>query len=897
MRFARRLRRKAELFLRRSKAENDLTDELEDYVACRTERYIASGLSAEEARRAAFREIGGMEQVKEECRDVRPFKFLETLLQDLRYGAGQLRKNPGFTATVVLTLSLGVGVNATIFSAVSSMLLREPPIEQPDRVVTLLSGSSYASPYTSESSRRLVSVPDFLDWRDQATSFTAMAANSLQQFTLSGGQRPELVAGAQVTANYFQPMGVAPILGRSFTPTDDQAGNDRVALIGEDLWKGRFGADPLVIGRHLKVDGETYTVVGIMPGGFRMWFFPSQIWLPLSFSTARLDSKTRESQVLSVFGRLKPGIGESAANAELMAISKRIAAAHPETVQGRAAQLMALQKYLVAQSNAKSALLFLQATVLFVLLIACANVVNLLLARNTARQREFAIRMALGAGRFRLACQLFAECLLLSLMSAALGLALAVGGIGIMRAALNWNEYSVFMSEQLSIDRSVLLFALAISLATTFLCGLAPALQVSKRGPHSEMKEGSRNTTSGRERNRLQNALVVAELAAAVLLLAGAGIFVSAVTHVLNGEHGLNPENVLTASIRLSGKGFDTPAKQTVFFQDVLRQIARSPEALSAAVSSDLPLTFPGSVQVAVEGRPALPRETRERASYFSISPGYFSAARIPLRQGREFTWSDKAGFEPVAIVNAAFAEKFFPGQNALGQRIQIDTTNPAPVGDSARGSEIVGIAVNVDEFSGQDRPHPQVFECFLQRPQRAMNLLVRLRANPEAFASSLRQAVWNIDKDQPVTNLKTMNRVIQDSGQGDTLMTGLMAAFAGIALIMAVLGIYGLIGYLVARRTQEIGVRMALGASQGQVRRLVLWTAMSRALLGIGIGFVVSLGLPRLTAALFNGMTFQSAWILWVTPLTVAVAALASCYSPAFKASRIEPLVALRNE
>ena len=449
-------------------------------------------------------------------------RILETLLQDLRGGFRQLRKDPGFTLTAVLTLALGIGANTTIFSAVRSILLREPPINKPDRVVTLLSGNSYASAITDEWNRLPVSVPDFLDWREQATSFSGMAASSLQNFSISGDLQPERVSGAKVTANYFHLMGVAPLLGRDFMPGEDQAGHDRAALIQEELWKGHFGADPRVIGRTVKLDGEAYTVIGVIPGSFRMWFFPAQVWVPLTLTAAQVTPSARESRVLSVFARLKPGVVESAANAEIVTIAKRIAAAHPEALQGRTAQLMRLQKYLAAQSNSQTALLFLQGTVAFVLLIACANIVNLLLARNTARQREFAIRVALGAGRFRLACQLFGECFALSLISAGLGLLLAFWGIWLIRAAFNWNEYAVLMSEQLSMDGTVLVFSLAIALLTAVIFGLAPALRISTRGPNNELRESSRSTTAGRERNRLQNLLIIAQLAGAVILLAGA---------------------------------------------------------------------------------------------------------------------------------------------------------------------------------------------------------------------------------------------------------------------------------------------------------------------------------------------------------------------------------------
>ncbi len=898
MRFIRKLRLQAGWVLSRSKAEADLSDELQDYIERQTERHLAYGLSPEEARLAALRDVGGVEQLKEECRDTRSVRLFETFLQDMHYGLRQLRKNPAFTITALLTLALGIGVNTTIFSVVSSMLLRKPPLYDPDRVVMLLSRNPRAGGATDEANRLPVSAPDFLDWRTQAASFSGIAASSLHDFTLIGGTEPERVPGAQVTANYFQVLGVSPILGRTFLPSEEQAGHNHVAVLREDLWKGRFGADPQVIGHSVKVDGDTYTVIGIMPASFRrMWLFPAQLWVPLTFTPEQLAPAARKSESLHVFARLKRGVPEGVASAEIVTIAKRVAAAHPETEKGRSANLMTVQKYTIAESNSETALLFLQAAVGLVLLIAWANVINLLLARNSARQREFAIRTALGAGRFRLARQLFAECLMLSLFGGGLGLLLAFGGLRILRAGFNWTEYAVRIGEQLSIDGTVLVFTLAVSLAAALVLGLAPALQVSQRRPNAGLKESSRTTTAGRERHRVQNLLVIAELVLSVILLAGAGVFAGYFIQEMRVNPGLNPRNVLTASVRLTGTSYRTPVQQLAFFQNLLRRIAASPQVISAAVTSDLPFTFASSARVVIEGRPVPDTEKQAMTRYFAVSPGYFSAAQIPLREGREFTPFDRAGSAPVVIVNQAFAQKFFPDENPLGRHIHLSRENSQMAASAPKWSEIVGVVGNVNEFLGQLHPRPQTFEPYFQQPQDSMNLLIRLRTDPGAFAPTLRQAVWSVDKNQPVMSLRTMNRLIQDAGQGDDLMAELMGAFAGVALLMAAFGIYGLIAYLVARRTQEIGVRMAIGASQREVMMLVLRNSMSLATIGVAVGFVVSLALPPLTAALFTNFHVHSGWIIGATPLAVILVALSASYFPARRASKVDPLVALRNE
>jgi len=899
--------------------EAEIVEELAQHLQGRYEELLASGRTEAEARHLVLEELSDRNLLAHELQRVEravtqePIalgtmetrSILADVCQDVRYGWRILAKNGGFTAIAVLTLALGISVNTTIFSLVSSMLLRKPPVHDPDRLMMMLSQNPEAESPVDEANRLPVSAPDFLDWRAQVTSYSGIAALSSDDFTLSGGTEPERVPGARVSADYFHVLGVSPLLGRAFADGEDQAGREHVLVLRKDLWERRFGGDSRVIGRTVRVSGDNYTVIGVMPASFRrLWLFPAQLWIPLVFTPDQLAPQARRSRFLNVFARLKAGVTEKQARAELAIVSGRVAAANPQTEKGWTTNLMTVQDYAIRESNSKTALLFLTAAVGFVLLIACANLANLLLAQNSRRQREFAIRQALGAGGFRLARQLLSECLMLALLGGGMGLLLAVWGLRMLRAALDWNDYAVLTAEQLSMDSSVLLFTLAVSVAAALVFGLAPVLQLSRQDLNDPLKEGARSTTAGRGHHRLQNLLVMAQLALSLILLVGAGLFVGYFVEEIHSSRGMNPRNLLTASVSLSGLAYKEPGRQVAFFQGVLRRLASSPEVQSAAVASDLPFTFPGEAHFMIEGRPAPKTEKESAAGYFAISHGYFDVVQIPLQKGREFTPSDNESSAPVLIVNQAFAERFFPNENPLGRHISIshegqpaERVDLSTASTRPRWSEIVGVVGNVNEYLGQDVPRPHIFEPFLQRPDGSMSLVVRLRTEPGAFAASLRRAVGKVDKDQPVTNLKTMNRVVQDAGQGDDLMAELMGAFAGLALLLAAIGIYGLIAYLVGRRTHEIGVRMALGARRSDVLRLVLRSAMSVALTGVAAGFVISLALPRLVASGFHGFHVHAAWIVAGTPLAVTLVALASCYLPARRAARVDPLVALRYE
>jgi putative ABC transport system permease protein len=881
--------------------EAEIVEEVSQHLEDRYRELVAGGAEEEQARRAALEELSeedllarGLRQVEREVKQ-EPLvpggegggNSFASVWQDIRYASRVLRKDPGFAAVAVLTLALGIGANTAIFSFISGVLLREPPVPEPGRLMMLRSKNPKG---VWAADRSPVSALDFLDWRAQSTSFAGMVAASFDDFTLSGDFEPERLPGARVSPDYFSLLRIAPTLGRAFAPQEDQAGRARVVMLSERVWERRFAADPQVVGRTVKVNGESCTVVGIVPSRFQLWSFPADVWLPLVFTPGQLGSEGRKTRFLAVFARLKPSVSETQAQAEMATLAGQLGASHPETNKGWGVGVKSLQEYSIEDANVRPALAFLMATVGFVLLIACANLANLLLARNSGRQREFAIRTALGAGRARLARQLLSECLLLSLTGGSLGLSFAYFCAQLVRAKMNWNEYAFALGQTISIDGRVLVFTLAVAVTAALIFGLAPALQISRPDLNAGLKDNARTTTAGHETHRLQSLLVAGELGLSAILLTGAGLFVENFLEELRTNVGMNPGNLLTATVSLSGPSYQQPSKQVAFFQEVLRRLESSPQVESAAVTTDLPVTFPGEVRFTVEGQPTPTPDDQPAAGYYAVSPGYFETIRTPLLAGRGFLASDDADAVPVVVVDTAFAHKYFAGENPVGRHIRLGD-------EGSSWSEVVGVTREVSEMMGQHGPRPHIFVPFLARPDPTMRLVVRTRTEPTSFSASLRRAVWALDKDQAVTEVQSMEHVVHDSWQGDDLMAEMMGTFAAIALTMAAIGIYGLLAYLVGQRTHEIGVRMALGARPSEVLGLIMRGAMSLALSGVAVGFLVSLGLPPLFAASFTGFDVHSGWVLTGTPLAVILVALASCYVPARRAAKVDPMVALRYE
>jgi len=860
-----------------------LDEELRDHFERRTEEYLAHGMTQQDAWRRARLDLGGVEQTKEKCRDARRVNWIQDLIQDIRYGLRTLRKSPGFTTVAVLTLALGIGANTTIFSTVSGWMLRKPPVGDPDRVMVV-------SSLSPEKNRTTVSALDYLDWQAQNDTFTGMAAAGFDDFTISGSIAPQRVAGASVSSNFLQVLGVAPALGRTILPEETQRGHTNAVILSYELWRESFGGDPRVLGTLVKINDVKTTIVGVMPESFRLWDFQARLWIPLAFSPDEL--RRRDARFLRVFARLKPGKDERHAAAEMQTIAQRLGQAHKDTNEGWGASVMSLQRYSIADSNSETATAFLMAAVGFVLLIACTNLANLMLARNSARQHEFTIRSALGAGRFRLARQLFTECLLLSVAGGALGILGVFWGVRLIRSQFDWNDGARAMAREMSVDGRVLIFTLAISLGAGILFGLAPAIQIARRDASDGLKEGSRGATAGPERYRLQRLLVIGQLALSLFLLVGTGLFVEGFLEEIRENVGFNSHNLLTGSIYVRNHKFDLQHRKQ-FFESVLQQLASAPGVQSAAGASDLPFNFPGYVSFTVEGQPEAKPGERPSCGWFAVSPGHFATLQMPLLQGREFTSMDKQDAPPVLIVNEAFARRYFGAGNPIGRHVRVNLHGQ----EQNPWSEIVGVVGNVREFLGQEAPRPQLFVPFAVQPTPWMRFILRTRTDPRSLYDSLQRAVWAVDPDEAVSEIRTMDRVIADSATGDNVMAELMGGFAFLALVLAAVGIFGVLSYLVGQRTQEMGIRLALGANPAALLRIVLRKGMTLVGLGTGVGILASLALPKIVASEFGGFGFHSTWVLVFAPIVVTIVGFAGCYAPARRAMRVDPMVALRYE
>lgn len=870
---------------RRDRVERELSEELRFHLEKLTEENVSKGMTPEEARYAALRELGGVEQIKEECRDMRGVNVIQDLLQDVRYGLRQLRRNPGFTAAAVGTLALAIGMNATIFSAVSLILLKKPPVRDPDRLMIVASNNR-----AKGWDLLRVSAPNFESFRRENNVFEGMAAaHTGEDFTLTGAGAPEHLTGMEVTADYFKILGISPAMGRGFLPGENQAGRDRVVILSHALWKQRFGSDRAVIGRQIHINDEPYTVIGVMPNGTDMAIAQPELWTPIVFSPKDLTASAHNSRYLLVFARLKPGVTVGKASAAVGTIAARIAQRDPDAEKGYGASVLSLQKYLIQAADVQASLAVMMGAVIFVLLIACANIAGLLLARAAGRQREMAIRTALGARRLRVIRQLLAESFLIALAGGGLGLILAIGGVGLLRMPLNWNSYVAHVGANLHLDGRTVLFSVALTLGATFLFGMVPALRTSKPDLACSLKEGGRTGTEGFARARLRGVLVAAEIALSVLLLAGAGLFILGLLAEVRQNAGFNPDHILTAEISLSSSQYtDNPLKQAGFFQRVTARLQTLPGVASASATQALPLAGWWHRTVGIEGKPDSEWPLMD---VYLVGTKYFKTMEIPLIKGRAFSRTDDRNSPRVALINRAFAQKYFPEGDAIGRRIFAYTRHPA-------WAEIVGIVGNVKDFPGQKENPPQVYEPYLQQPNPYMTLVVRTRYAPSAFAPRLRRVVWSVDKNQPVEDLMTMQQVISQSGEGgDVFMSGLMTVFAALALLLAAVGIYGVIAYSVTQRTHEIGIRMALGAQKGDVLALVLRKGALITLIGCAIGFALALPLPKLFAAMFNGMPAGGPGDLAAIAAVVAIVSLLATYLPARRATKVDPMEALRYE
>jgi putative ABC transport system permease protein len=809
---------------------------------------------------------------------------METLLQDVRYGARMLRKNPGFTAVAVVALALGIGANTAIFSVVNAVLLRPLAFPEPDRLVTLAENNLRRGVDHSS-----VSYPNFADWREQNASFESAAASMESDFNTSIGDQPERVQAAIVSASLFHVLGVEPVLGRGFTDEEDRPGAGPVVVLGYGFWQQRFGGDPGVIGRSIPVEGLNVTIVGVMPAGFRfpVGTTPVPMLAPLSFLSADMQGQ-RGAHFLSVVARLRPGVTLEQARADMDAIGQRLAAQYPDSNTDTSVTVTLLHERLV--TDVRPALLVLLGAVGFVLLIACANVANLLLVRSTARRKEIAIRAALGAGRWRVVRALLTESTLLACLGGALGLLLAIWGTDVL---ISVGPTGLVRVDEISVDGRVLGFTVAVSLVTGIVFGLLPALHASRIDLSEALKEGGANRVAS-ARDRVRSALVVTEVALSVVLLIGAGLMVRSFARLLDVDPGFRPDHVVTAQLTLPDATYTEPQQVAAFYDRVLDRLRQIPGVQSAGAVTTLPLDGSRiSVSYEVEGQPT-PPGLQQSAGFDAVSPGYFRTLGIPILTGRDFTDQDRADGRPVIIVNEAMARRCWPGQDPIGKRITsgitMDDGDP-PV------REVVGVVGDVRHNSLSSEARAAYYIPFAQVPMGMATLAVRTAAEPAAVTSAMRAAVRDVDSNQPLYNARVMEQVVAESVATPRFYATLLGIFGAVALVLAAVGIYGVMAYSVTQRTHEIGVRIALGAQPLQVLRLVVGHGLALALVGVGIGLAAAFALTRLMSSMLFGVSATDPLTFGGLAALLVGVALLACYVPARRASRVDPMVALRYE
>ena len=813
---------------------------------------------------------------------------MDTFLNDFRLAIRMLVKKPGFTVVAVITLGLGIAVNATIFSLVSAFLLRRPPGREPERIVAI---SSTNAAQMFQADVMSVSPANYLAWRDTTDVFADMAAaDEYRTVSLTSGGQPESLRGAAVSPNYFRVFGVSPSVGRDFADGEDQRGRDHVVVLSEELWKRKFGSDPKITGSTVRLDRENYLVVGVMPENFRLLGFTPQLWMPLVLDASDQTEAARKNRYLYLFARLKAGASVEKAQTEMAALAARMAENFPETEKGWGVAVRTLPDYLVHRFNIRAGLAVLMATVGFVLMIACANVAGLLLARAAGRRKELGIRIALGAGRWRVVQQLLTEGLVIAVVGGGIGLLLAYWGVNFLRANVGFNDE--MSAVPLRLDMNVLLFVLGVSMVSAVLCALAPAIRASRTDVNTSLKEESRAASASRSHNRLRTVLVTGEIALALFLLIGTGILIKGLVKIEHQDLGFQPQQMLTAGVTLDDARYKDPAKQAAFAREALRRLEQIPGSLGAAITSDLPATGPGSVSLRFEGREELPADQRAHALDFVVSSDYLRVAGIPLLRGRTFTDRDNAGAPRVVLVNAKFVERHMQGQEPLGKRIRID----AP-GVESEWSEIVGVAGNVKSYAGSTRDEPEVYEVYWQRPVASMSFMLRADSDPSGLAAALRSAVAQVDQELPVSQLMSMPTLLERQNGGDRFFGRVLGGFAMLALLLSAIGIYGLVAYSVSQRAHEIGIRMALGAGKSQVLRMVLGEGLRMTAVGGAIGTAMALPLPKLFGAIFIDMHVHEPAIYLVVPAAIVGVAMVATLIPARRATQVDPMAALRHE
>ena len=837
---------------------------------------MTQGMNESEARRAALVEMGGIEQVKEEVRTNRVGFALETFCQDLRYGFRSLLKKPAFTVTAVVALALGIGANTAIFSVINGILLRSLPYRDPASIVLV-----WERNFERNRSQNSVSPANFLDWQRRNASFQQIAASWDTRVNLTSGGAPEELLVQRVSADFFPILGIPPQIGRWLVADDDKPGGDPVVILSHDLWQTRFGGNPAIINQPVTMSGRTLTVVGVMPPDFHFLNTEIQAWIPLALDPA--SDWRNQGRYLRSLARLKPGVSMRQAQAELEQVAKQLERDYPDYNKGWGVNLVPIHEQIVG--DIRPVLLVLLAAVAFVLLIACANVANLLLSRAAARQKELALRAALGAGRMRLIRQMLTESLLLALIGGAFGLFLAHWGLQLLLAFAPDN---IPRLREITIDPRVLGYTFAVSLFTGVIFGLVPAFQSSRPDLNDALKERARGS-SGRS-CVVRNLFVVTETALALILLVGAGLMLRSFSQLHQVKTGFDPESVLTLRVQLPMAKYREPQQRAEFFRRAQERLATLPGVKAIGAISYLPLTgLASSTVFNLADRPDLSPSDSPGTEVRIITPGYFSAMRIPLLKGRTFDERDGPDSR-VLVINETMARKFFPGRDPIGQRLIVNW-------EPKVADEIIGVVGDVKETALADEANPAIYWPHPREPYQFMNFVLRSQIDPARLSAAATREIHALDPEQPVSDIRTLDQVVSKSIARPRFNAFLLAIFAGVALVLASVGIYGVMSYSATQRTQEIGIRMALGAKPADILRLVVGHGMKLTLAGVVIGVLASLGLTRVIANLLFGVTATDlATFLSVSALLTIVALVAN-YIPARRATRLNPVVALRYE
>jgi len=809
---------------------------------------------------------------------------MESFRKDILYALRGLRKRPGFTIVALLTLALGIGANTAIFSVVNAVLLRPLKFKDPDRLAIVWEDATFAGfPLNTPA------PANFIDWKTQNRSFEDMAAVASSSFNLTGDGEPERVAAHSVTANFFPVLGVQPLLGRSFTNEEDRPGANKVALLSYQLWQSRYGAIHDIVNRTILLNGEKYTVIGVMPSSFQFLEKEIRLWVPLALDQEEMAN--RGGHYLTVVARLKPGVRMSQAQADMSTLMTHIAKDHPnETFEGKlGAVVVSLRDQLVGDS--RGPLLVLLVAVAFVLLIACANVAGLLLARAVGRRREIALRVALGASRLRVVRQLLTESLLLSIVGGAIGACLAAWSFAFLE---NLIPASLALSTDLRLDLKILLFAFAISVLTGVVFGLVPALQTAKVDLNEALKQSSVRTTSS---GKLRSGIIVFEVALSIVLLVGAGLLIQTLYRLFNQYSVLQPEKVLTLRTVLPRAKYDQPAKRTRFYEQVLERVEHLPGVVSAGYTTSVPLGWKGGTsgfypEGVTQPIPGMSYDANHR----QVTTNYLKTMSIPLLSGRYFTPQDNEKSIPVVIVNETMARQYWPAQSVLGRRLKLGDPN-----EDIPWLEVIGVVADVRQM-GLDAPvkaemylpYQQITTHLWYIPR---DLAIRTSGDPSSLAGAVRQVIREVDPDQPVSNIATMAELLGEEAAQRRLGMLMLVAFSALALLLAAIGIYGVLAYFVSQHTNEIGLRVALGATQWSILLMILRKGMNLTLAGVAIGLVAAFAVTRLMSSLLFEVRAVDPLTFVVASLVLAIAGLLASFIPARRAIKVDPLVALRYE